>query len=381
MLHESNPSRLFFNYPFHLKYIFHFSHRYLHDTCPLESLVPLIQSIISSWTVSTHSMFSHILGDNVSYSRSFLYLFPIELSSPSLFIPKSTPSFSNPASWLSPTFNTPHFSHLTTINLINNFPLDTSSPLFFHAKFKAFVKRQPNDIPTISNPVVGPLHSVPEPSYLSCSTIFDGWFGIPLNDANCFTHVRSPYPIEILRLYGLSCLIPLYSCTISALQIRTLVLHVLPLQIPHHIAQTFISDAVPPAIPPPTHFQCISNCFTLQPLPAQHNWEEAYQNNSEMKLFLDHLSINAPLDQSTIRTLPAACRTTIARNQIGLLSGRLVYYEHISFAHRHIHRIVVPLSLRPKFFLLMHVSLVAEHIGEYRTVYRIRIRFFWPRIS
>ena len=186
---------------------------------------------------------------------------------------------------------------------------------------------------------------MPEPSYLSCSIIFDGWFGIPFKDTNCFTHVRSPHPTDILRLYGLSCLIPLYPCTISAIQIRTLVLYVLPPRISNHIAQTFISGVVPSAIPPPVHLQCISNFYTLQPLPAQHNWDEAYQNDSETKLFLDHLSINAPLDQSTIRTLTAAYRTTIARNQIGLLSGRLVYYEHITFANKHIYRIVVPLPL------------------------------------
>ena len=101
--------------PFHLKYIFLFSHRYSHDPCPLESLVPLIQSVFSSWFVSTHSIFSHILGDNVSCSRSFLYLSPIKLSSPLLFIPQSTPSFLNPASWLSPTFNTPHFLSIISL--------------------------------------------------------------------------------------------------------------------------------------------------------------------------------------------------------------------------------------------------------------------------
>ena len=33
---------------FHLKYIFLFSHRHSHDPCPIESLVPVIQSVISS---------------------------------------------------------------------------------------------------------------------------------------------------------------------------------------------------------------------------------------------------------------------------------------------------------------------------------------------
>ena len=168
-------------------------------------------------------------------------------------------------------------------------------------------------------------------------------------------------------------IIPLHSICTTNLK---LVLHILPPRISHNIAQTFLSDTVPHTIPLPTHLQRISNCFTLQPLPAQHNWEEAYQKYSETKLFLDYLSINASLDKSTIRTLPAAYHTTIVRNQIGLLSDRLVHYEHISFAHKHICRIVIPLSLRRKLFVLMYASPVAGHMGEYKTLYRIRLRFF-----
>ena len=209
--------------------------------------------------------------------------------------------------------------------------------------------QQEDDTSTISNSVVDPLHPVPKPPYLNCSTLFDGWFGILFNDAHCFTNVRSPNPTEILRLYGLSCLIPLYPHTISAKQSRTLVLHVLPLRVSQHIANTFLSDAVPTTIHPPPHLQYISNCFTLQPLPARHNWDEAYQQDAKTKTFLDHLSINTPLDQSTIRSLPIAYRTDIAQNQIGLLSGRLVYYNQISFAHKYICPIIVPLFLRRNF--------------------------------
>ena len=84
-------------------------------------------------------------------------------------------------------------------------------------------------------------------------------------------------------------------------------------------------------------------------MPAQRNREEAYQQDSETKLLMNYLSITTPLDQSTIRTLPAVYRTAITRNQIGLLSGRLVYYEHIFFAYKHICRIVVRLSPRRNF--------------------------------
>ena len=190
---------------FHLKYIFLFSHQHTHNQYSLASLILLLQPVISSWNISAHIILSHLLGDNISRSRFFLYLSPIKLSSPSLFAPQPIPTFPNPDSWLSSTFNINQFSRFTTTNLINISPIDTPPPLFFHPKFKAFVHQQQDDTPTISNSVVDHLHPVPEPPYLNCSTLFDGWFGIPFKDAHCFTHVRSPHPTKILRLYGLSC--------------------------------------------------------------------------------------------------------------------------------------------------------------------------------
>ena len=363
MLHRSNQAHLFFNY-WLLPFIWNIaSSSVIHTRTTLVSLNHLF--------LSFNLLFPRDLFQHTLFFRIFLVIILVALAPSYTFSLLKFHHLPNLSINL-------HLSRLTTTNLINNFPLDTSSPLFLHPKFKASVQQQPDDIPTIYNSVVDPLHPVPETSYLSCSTIFNGWFGIPFNDANCFTYVRSPQPTEILRLYGLSFLIPLYPWTLSALQIRTFVLHVLSSRISHHIEQNFLSDAVPPAIPPPTHRQCISNFFTLQPLPAKHNWEEAYQKNSETKMFLDYLFINAPLNQSTIRTLPAAYRTAIARNQIKLLSGRLVYYEQNSFAHKCICRIVVPLSLRRKYFVLMHASPVAGHMGEYKTLYRIRLRFFLP---
>ena len=92
------------------------------------------------------------------------------------------------------------------------------------------------------------------------------------------------------------------------------------------------SKIIQPTITPSTHIQCISNCFTLQPLLVKHTWYIAYQQDSDTKLFIDHLSINVPLSQSTILKLPTAYRTALSRNQLGLLGGHLIYYEQISFA-------------------------------------------------
>ena len=81
-------------------------------------------------------------------------------------------------------------------------------------------------------------------------------------------------------------------------------------------------------------------------MPNKSNWDTAYQQDPEVKLLLDHLSVNAPFGQTTIVNLSAAYHTAIARNQIAFLGGRLVYYEAISFANKHICCIIVPPSLR-----------------------------------
>ena len=129
--------------------------------------------------------------------------------------------------------------------------------------------QNPDDIRTISTSIIDPLHPAPDPRYLPRIDSFDEWFGIPFKYTNYFTNVCSPHLSEILTLYGLSILIHLYPCTFFAAQLRTLVLHTFPFRVSHSIVNKFLSEIIPPVIPPPTYIQCIHNCFTLQLLPAK----------------------------------------------------------------------------------------------------------------
>ena len=90
-------------------------------------------------------------------------------------------------------------------------------------------------------------------------------------------------------------------------------------------------------------------------------------------MLLDRLSISNPLDKPTILHLPAAYRTAIARNLLGILEGRLVYYEQVATVTNHICRIVVPISLCCIIFNLIHATHIAGHMGEYKTLYRIKL--------
>ena len=153
----------------------------------------------------------------------------------------------------------------------------------------------------------------------------------------------------------------------------------------HHLSHAFLSHIVSPIIPSSiqtkcvrVNTQCISHCFTLQPLPYIDQWTRAYNDDSHTKVFLDRLSISSPLDKPTILHLPEAYRTTIARNLLGILEGRLVYYEKVSTVTNHIYRIVVPISFHHIIFNLMHTTPIAGYMGEYKTLYRIELRFSGP---
>ena len=79
-------------------------------------------------------------------------------------------------------------------------------------------------------------------------------------------------------------------------------------------------------------------------------------------------------------SFPVQYRSTIANNSLGIVEGPLVFFEKISITANQICRIVVPIYLRRIFFSLLHASSTAGHMGKYKTLHRIRLRFFWPRI-
>ena len=72
-------------------------------------------------------------------------------------------------------------------------------------------------------------------------------------------------------------------------------------------------------------------------------------------MLLDHLSINALMNNPTILQLSTAYCTAIARNRLSLLQGQLLYYEHIHAFIKHICHIAVPVS--PKKYLQLNVYL------------------------
>ena len=58
----------------------------------------------------------------------------------------------------------------------------------------------------------------------------------------------------------------------------------------------------------------------------------------------------------------------------------MFFFEKVPTTANQICRIVVHISLRRIIFSLLHAFPAVGHMREYKTVYRIRLRFFWPKM-
>ena len=130
---------------------------------------------------------------------------------------------------------------------------------------------------------------------------------------------------------------------------------------------------------PSSHHTCISHFFHLNPMPSSSTWMDAYVADKDATIIMQHLLYHQPFERVTISSLPAQYRSAIANNILGIVEGRLVFYETVPTTSNKIYRIVVPVSLRHTIFSLLHASPTTGHMREYKILYRIKIRFFWPK--
>ena len=170
---------------------------------------------------------------------------PCPLSSPLLFSTISAPDFPNPSCWLSSIFSTLPFSLFTTKFfplLPSSLPTNTS---FHEPNVLAFTSDDTSTSFDFVHAIIDLSHPVPESKLFFSENVFNGWFDIPFPDTLSFTHVRVPHPSEILTLYGLSVLIPFYLTILSSIQIRALVLQIIPLGVTKYTTHIYFFHVSP----------------------------------------------------------------------------------------------------------------------------------------
>ena len=187
----------------------------------------MLRASFLSWCISTHSLFLVLLTVRFHVIVS-LFMALLFTYFPFLFTPNYAPEFSDATPWLSPIFNSLPFSLFTVDSLSPSQPSPSSYIPFYQPLLQSYIKHDaPSDL-QVEILIINYHHFIPEPQLVSSNNFYNDWFGIPFKKESRITHIQPPKSSEILSLYRLYHLIPLYSFLLSGLIIRQLVLYIHP---------------------------------------------------------------------------------------------------------------------------------------------------------
>jgi len=68
----------------------------------------------------------------------------------------------------------------------------------------------------------------------------------------------------------------------------------------------------------------------------------------------------------------------LAKGLIAIVNDKLVYFKPILMNMKYVTLLIVPENLRKPIFSHYHAGPSAGHMGKCKTLYRMRMQFFWP---
>lgn len=120
--------------------------------------------------------------------------------------------------------------------------------------------------------------------------------------------------------------------------------------------------------------------YSEKPNDSILNWTIAYQEDNTTRALLSILTHHKAneIPSAVISTAPAEYKTMLAKGLVAILNDKLVYFKPILMNMKYVTLLIVPENIRKQLFAHYHAGPSAGHMGEYKTLYRMRMRFFWP---
>ena len=213
---------------------------------------------------------------------------------------------------------------------------------------------------------------------------FGNRVGIPLQSEDNQWHARQITLHELLRLYSID------TTPITAIPQRleqtadALLPHCIPWSFRRNLMQNdeCMNNIVESFVNGDT-MQCdTSQCYFNSTPPETLNWKSAYLEDPDTNLIMSKLSDTQHVtwEDKQLANINSAYKMPLKDGRIQIVNKKLVLFKSILANQRHIMLIIVPMSLRRKMFAHYHAGPSGGHMGEYKTLYRMRLRFFWPRL-
>jgi hypothetical protein len=131
---------------------------------------------------------------------------------------------------------------------------------------------------------------------------------------------------------------------------------------------------------PAATIQTLLNGAVCTTLPSRSRWLEAYDNDREM-IAIRNLILNPSLiKKSTLDDVHYVYRMPLRKSQLCIEDGMLIFREPIDGSSSFTRLQLVPVELYNIIFIAFHANPIGGHLNQYRTLHRIRLRFYFPHM-
>ena len=225
------------------------------------------------------------------------------------------------------------------------------------------------------------------PPYNHCSNnnIFQQFFGIEFNHIG-HTYVRTIFPHKFTRCFQLTEKIQ-YSISHdsnnhnldAAMPGRTS--SWLFLQLYHtlvHIRDINSETVSHYHAAPPASIQTLVNGTICTKLPSREQWIQAYRNDKEMCALTTLVLKPDLINNKSLAEINHNYRGAIRNSYICIEDDMLIFKEPIGGSSSYTRLQIVPREFYNVIFVAFHTNPIGGHLNPYRTLHRIRLRFYFP---
>ena len=242
--------------------------------------------------------------------------------------------------------------------------------------------------------ILDPEFPATEPTQGNRHSVFGNRFGIPFQQHGTTQwQARAVSSLELLRMYSIPDTALSNPKLLVYLDTDALLDELLPSAIPHQFRYNIMSsmsqqDSFYDAFTygEDAHVNSIQ-CFavtTAATPPQTLNWTHSYSQDSDTSTIMKYLQETTaqdcpPLDE-LLKSIGMGFRKHLKDGRFRIQNGKLILLQSILADKKAVILTVVPDSLRKKLFDHYHAGPTGGHMGEHKTLFRMRLRFFWPKM-
>ena len=122
--------------------------------------------------------------------------------------------------------------------------------------------------------------------------------------------------------------------------------------------------------------------YTARPPPTKNDWMQAYIEDTSTSVIIAAIGKDQhhSWTKMELNSLNSQYRDYLRSGSVSLLNGKLVLHQALDHESRILTLIIVPHQLRRDIFSAYHASPTTGHMGVWKTLHRLRLRFFWPKM-